>query len=382
MQFNFVQRGEKMKEISVNEACITNETIYGLSYEYSILLEFDISTYEAKSEYFVSVDGNRLKYNRSCEMWRHLIIEENFGYLIECQTNKIVKVDLKRKKQEVILLDILPEVLSFIGIENNVLYIYAVNTASIIAVNILNEQIDYFKLPETYIGKIDCSELKVYQKSVFASGYIQNKILEVNCSTGEIREHFFSDIQGDICQFSWNEQYLACITQTSILLWDIRFKRKKEIIMLPSDVLAPDGEMPFYRSVIVENMLILFPYHTKSLVIIDLCSFRVQCVHLEGADSGNRKRTLGYLDVNVNCIYTLDNLGRGLCINLENKEMKRISFYAREQILEEIKRGVFLRHEVIVEGKEFNVLEMLNYIDDQHEDIIESNVGEKIYRIC
>lgn len=370
-----------MKEINVDEACIENKTIYGLNYEYSILVEFDINTYEAKREYFISVDGNRLKYNHNSEMWRHLIIEKNVGYLIECQTNKIIKVDLKEETQEVIMLDILPEVLSFIGFENNVLYVYAVYSGLIIAVNILDEHIDYFRLPETYIGKINCSELKVYQKSVFASGYIQNKVLEVNCSTGEVKEHFFDDIQGDICQFSWNEQYLACITQTDILLWDICFKCKKEIIRLPSDILVPDGEMPFYRSVIVGNMLILFPFHSKSLVIIDLYSFQVQCVHLESVVSGYKERNLGYLDVNINCIYALDNLGREFCINLENKEIKRISFYAREQILEEIKRDVFVRHEEIEEGKEFNVLEMLNYIDDEHEDTIESNVGEKIYKI-
>lgn len=371
-----------MKKINVNEACIANGTIYGLNYEYSILVEFDINTYEAKREYFISVDGNRLKYNYNSEMWRHLIIENNFGYLIECQTNKIIKVDLKEKKQEVIKLNISPEILSFIGFENNVLYIYAVNSALVIAANILDEQIDYFRLPETYIGKINCSELKVYQKSVFASGYIQNKILEVNCSTGETKEHFFDDIQGDICQFSWNEQYLACITQTDILLWDIRFKCKKRIIMLPSSVLSLDGEMPFYRSTIIENMLILFPYHTKSLIMINLYSFQVQCVHLEGTSTGKKKRTLGYLDVNVHCIYALDNFGKELCINLENKEIKRISFCAHEQFLEKIKRDIFLRYEVIAEGKEFNVLEMLNYIYDEHKDISESNVGERIYKIC
>lgn len=371
-----------MKEINVDEACIANGTIYGLNYEYSILVEFDINTYEAKREYFISVDGNRLKYNHNSEWWRHLIIEKKVGYLIECQTNKIIKVDLKEEKQEVIMLDILPEVLSFIGFENNVLYVYAVYSGLVIAVNILDEHIDYFRLPETYIGKINCSELKVYKKSVFASGYIQNKVLEVNCSTGEVKEHFFDDLKGDICQFSWNERYLACITQTDILLWDIRFKCKKEIIRLPSDILIPDGEMPFYRSVIVGNMLVLFSLHSNSLVIIDLYSFQVQCVYLESSVSGYKERNLGYLDVNINCIYALDNLGREFCINLENKEIKRISFYAREQILEEIKRDVFLRHEVIEEGKELNVLEMLNYIDDEYEDTIESNVGKKIYKIC
>ncbi len=373
-----------MKEITVDELYITKEIIYGLNYECSALIKFNANTYEAMWGVLITVDEKKLRYNSLSEMYRHLIIIENWGYLIGYCTNRVVKINLETKQQKVIILKFLPEVLHIIGHQENMLYIYAVYSARIIAVNVLNEMVHYYKLPDKFIGKINSGEMKLYDKYILITGYLHNSILRFDCLTGKIEEHTLDDITEDICLCASDRRYLIFTSQKEVLFWDINYKCIKNRMLLPEEVLNNGTEMPFYKSFIAEDKLILIPFHTASLLQININTFEVQNVYVLRKETSTVKmRNFGYLDRIGKCVYGMNNEGEQIILNLETGKIEKISFYIPYEMLGDIKEQIFaLPNDVMVEGKELSILEIMDHLNETDEEIKKPDVGEKIYKIC
>ena len=376
--------GDQLSIISMHEISIVDNWAYGINYKYNFLCKICIPTNKIEKIHSLFSDEEEIQYSYTTEFYNHILATESLIYFVDDRKNKLLIFDKDLHLVEKFLLLEKLQNMNIIGINSNVLYIYAVLSGIVISVDIDTNRISNYQVPEKYIGKINSMEIKIIDNCLWLTGYMGNVVVEIQIESGEIYEHRIDITKGDICLCCKNEDSFWLCTQYEIIEWNKKQNVIKRAMDLPYKIEQNECDMPFYYSRIINECLWLFPFKEKFILKMDVKKNSVELVTVKKEkEKSKRQKTFSYLAMDTcrNVVYGLDSDMNNIIINLSNGKIIYTGFCVEDSLYNKVKED-FFKNNICLNEYMFDIFELLEDTYKHDLWVGDTNVGEKIYERC
>lgn len=370
-----------MTEIDIHEMSIVNDRIYGINYKYSMLCEIDAYTYTVKRFKSLISETEGLLFLNSTEHYRHIITSNKAIYVVNTIAKELFVFDFELKLIQTIVFLKKKEYVSFIGESNNRLFIYAVNSAQILAIDMFCWKVEKYDLPSYCVDRINSMAIRIFGDSLWLTGYIGPCILEVSTIDGSIFEHKIDGVIGDVCLCEAEDDFFWVCTQQEILKWKKEDNISEKIYNIPIEEGVTKSQMPFYSTCLINNCLWLFPIGGDKLLKIENGEFNIKWYKINHTSRNlKRRKIFSYLDCGYNreIIYGLDNQLKNIVLNTEQGDVQYIHFMIQDDLLQEAKRK-WTKKKLSMDERLFSLSELIEFqlSADSEKDF--TDVGRQIY---
>lgn len=367
--------------LCVDEAYIYNEILYGLNYKYGALVFCDLKEEYVKKIIVLKKQNRILQFSRLSEMYHHLIVTDNYAFILEYHTNQIIKVELKTFEQNTIELSIKKQVVSFIGISEDRILLYAVETGEIITYSFHNNFIIYNQVPEKCIGIINAGAIRLYDKKVYFTGYMKNIIIKYDLEKDTFSNLVIDGVENDICLCEKYKGGLLLITQEELIFLSGQHIDKSIYLHFEENNLENLPIMPFYNLIVIEDKLFLFPFKGKDFYIINLVDMTYKKNDVNAIPISEKKtRSLGYFGVYMRDIYGINKEGKNVIFNIDSNEFKQIDFATDKNLLSKVEEEIFELNDIFSEEQYtiFDLLGHTHHVNRHNSNIV---IGQQIHNI-
>lgn len=364
-----------MKTIEIHEIACSCEWMYGINYKYGVLCKINKNTQKVDRLHSFCEIGENLQYEYATEFYRHIVVAEDVVYVMNTCTNKVLVYDDELRFRGCMEVLKKEERLSFLGMDNDVLYVYAVQSGIIIGVNIKSKEIVKYQLPECYIGKINSFGIKLINSRFWLSGYIGDVILEVDVWQEKIFEHKLESVEGDICLCSEENNILYLCTQYGIYEWNPQKNEICETVVFSDEIQLFGSEMPFYFSAVIDRCMWLFPLNENPIMKYDIRDKSVQMIPVP-CDYINpiQKKTLSFLalDEENGIVIGLNKEMRTIALNVKRGTIQCLEVRIDEELLGNAKKH-FAEKEIYLEEGIYNLEDLMEFSNNTQ--VLKSNLN-------
>lgn len=328
--------------LHADSLCSFESKLWFLNINNNFLCEYDRQIKKIDSVYRIPFAeyGSYIEIN----LWERKL------YLSPYHGQKLLVFSLLEKKFEIFPLTEGNFIIEsrFIGIYEDMLYLYVINQCKIIGFNLSDYSQREYDLNEKYLHRINSNDIKLVGQYILFPVYVRNEILVFDIVTKKTKECIVKGFKGGITTIAFDERFFWITGWNSIASWDCERGSADEIFEFPDEQKLYEFEenderkasgIPFLKSIYQDRYLWLFPYTADRIIRLNTASKEFDFIACTDRDMCKMPEVKAYDWVGVENstkIWLLNNRQENYSIDMKTLFMEKECFTVDRALLEEV----------------------------------------------